>query len=88
MTGFISSLSTIARLAIPYFRSEDRWPGRILLASVITCQLSLVGIAVLLNAWYNKFCNALQERNWDAFMDQPCICPQGRRWFSRPISSI
>jgi vitamin B12/bleomycin/antimicrobial peptide transport system ATP-binding/permease protein len=70
VTGFISSLSTIARLAFPYFRSEDRWPGRILLASVITCQLSLVGIAVLLNAWYNKFYNALQERNWDAFMDQ------------------
>jgi vitamin B12/bleomycin/antimicrobial peptide transport system ATP-binding/permease protein len=70
VTGFISSLSTIARLAIPYFRSEDRWPGRILLASVIAIQLSLVGIAVLLNAWYNKFYTALGERNWDAFMEQ------------------
>ncbi len=70
MTGFMSTLSTIARLAIPYFRSEDRWPGRILLASVVACQLSLVGIAVLLNAWYNKFYTALGERNWDAFMEQ------------------
>jgi putative ATP-binding cassette transporter len=70
VTGFISSLSTIARLAFPYFRSEERWPGRILLASVVACQLSLVGIAVLLNAWYNKFYNALQERNWDAFIEQ------------------
>lgn len=70
MTGFLSSLSTIARLAIPYFRSEDCWPGRILLAAVITMQLSLVVIAVLLNAWYNKFYNALQDRNWDAFIEQ------------------
>ena len=39
-----------ARLAVPYFRSEDRWAGRLLLAAVITAELSLVGIAVLLNA--------------------------------------
>jgi putative ATP-binding cassette transporter len=70
VTGFVSSLSTIWRLAIPYFRSEDRWPGRLLLAALITTQLSLVGIAVLLNAWYNKFYNALQDRNWDAFVNQ------------------
>jgi vitamin B12/bleomycin/antimicrobial peptide transport system ATP-binding/permease protein len=70
VTGFISTLSTIARLAVPYFRSEDRWPGRILLASLIAIQLSLVGIAVLLNAWYNKFYTALGERNWDVFMEQ------------------
>jgi vitamin B12/bleomycin/antimicrobial peptide transport system ATP-binding/permease protein len=70
VTGFISTLSTIARLAVPYFQSEDRWPGRILLASLIAIQLSLVGIAVLLNAWYNKFYTALGERNWDVFMEQ------------------
>ena len=70
MTGFISSLSTIWRLAVPYFRSEDRWPGRILLAAVIATELSLVGITVLLNQWYNSFYNSLQERNWDVFVTQ------------------
>jgi putative ATP-binding cassette transporter len=70
VTGFVSSLSTIWRLAVPYFQSEDRWPGRILLAALVATQLSLVGIAVLLNAWYNKFYNALQDRNWDAFVHQ------------------
>jgi vitamin B12/bleomycin/antimicrobial peptide transport system ATP-binding/permease protein len=70
VSGFVSSLSTIWRLAIPYFRSEDRWPARILLATLVAVQLSLVGIAVLLNAWYNRFYNALQERNWDAFLNQ------------------
>jgi vitamin B12/bleomycin/antimicrobial peptide transport system ATP-binding/permease protein len=70
VTGFISTLSTIARLAIPYYQSEDRWAGRILLAALIAIQLSLVGIAVLLNAWYNRFYTALGERNWDVFMEQ------------------
>jgi vitamin B12/bleomycin/antimicrobial peptide transport system ATP-binding/permease protein len=70
VTGFIATLATIARLAVPYFRSEDRLPGRILLASLIAIQLSLVGIAVLLNAWYNRFYTALGERNWEVFMEQ------------------
>ncbi len=70
MTGLASTLSTIWRLAIPYFRSEDRWAGRILLAAVIATELSLVGITVLLNEWYNKFYNSLQERNWDVFVYQ------------------
>jgi len=70
VTGFMSTLSTIARLAIPYFNSEDRWAGRILLASVVSIQLSLVGVAVLLNAWYNRFYTALGERNWDIFVEQ------------------
>jgi vitamin B12/bleomycin/antimicrobial peptide transport system ATP-binding/permease protein len=70
VTGFVSSLSTIWRLAVPYFRSEDRWAGRILLAAVIATELSLVGITVLLNEWYNKFYNSLQERNWDVFINQ------------------
>ena len=70
MTGFVSSLSTIWRLAVPYFRSEDRWAGRILLAAIIATELSLVGITVLLNEWYNRFYNSLQERNWDVFINQ------------------
>jgi putative ATP-binding cassette transporter len=70
VSGFASSLSTIWRLAIPYFRSEDRWAGRVLLAALIATELSLVGIAVLLNQWYNTFYNALQERNWDVFISQ------------------
>jgi putative ATP-binding cassette transporter len=71
--GFISTLATIWRLAIPYFRSEDRRAARILLASVIAIELSLVGITVLLNQWNNAFYNALQERDWDAFVRQLLI---------------
>jgi vitamin B12/bleomycin/antimicrobial peptide transport system ATP-binding/permease protein len=62
------TLATIGRLALPYFRSEDRWPGRILLAAVIAIELSIVAINVILNQWYNRFYNTLQDRNWEAFV--------------------
>lgn len=70
MTGFFSTLATVWRIASPYFRSEDRWTARILLAAVITIELSIVGITVLLNAWNANFYNALQDKNWDAFVYQ------------------
>ena len=65
-----STLAIIWRLASPYFRSEDRWAGRVLLAAVITIELAIVGINVLLNSWNNSFYNALQDKNWDAFVYQ------------------
>jgi vitamin B12/bleomycin/antimicrobial peptide transport system ATP-binding/permease protein len=68
--GIFSTLATVWRIAGPYFRSQDRWPGRLLLAAVIAIELSIVGITVLLNTWNAKFYNALQDRNWDAFVYQ------------------
>lgn len=68
MNGIGSTLSTVWRIAAPYFRSEDKWAGRILLAAVIAIELAIVGISVLLNTWNNRFYNALQERNWDNFV--------------------
>jgi vitamin B12/bleomycin/antimicrobial peptide transport system ATP-binding/permease protein len=63
-----STLSTIWRLSVPYFRSEDRWPGRILLGAVIAIELASVAINVILNQWYNRFYNTLQDHNWAAFV--------------------
>jgi putative ATP-binding cassette transporter len=68
--GIISTLATVWRIASPYFRSEDRWPGRLLLAAVIGIELSIVGITVLLNTWNAAFYNALQDKNWNAFVYQ------------------
>jgi putative ATP-binding cassette transporter len=68
--GIYSRLATVWRIASPYFRSEDRWPGRLLLAAVIAIELSIVGITVLINEWNARFYNALQDRNWDAFVYQ------------------
>jgi vitamin B12/bleomycin/antimicrobial peptide transport system ATP-binding/permease protein len=37
---------------------------------VIAIELSVVAINVMLNQWNNRFYNALQERNWDAFVSE------------------
>jgi vitamin B12/bleomycin/antimicrobial peptide transport system ATP-binding/permease protein len=63
-----STSATVWRIAAPYFRSEDRTAGRLLLASVIAIELMVVAINVLLNQWNNRFYNALQEKNWDGFV--------------------
>jgi putative ATP-binding cassette transporter len=68
--GIVSTLATVWRLASPYFSSEDKWPGRILLAAVIAIELSIVGINVLLNSWNNAFYNALQDKDWNGFVYQ------------------
>ena len=70
MRGIFSTLAVVWRIASPYFRSDDRWAGRILLASVIGIELSIVAITVLINEWNAQFYNALQDRNWDAFVYQ------------------
>ena len=63
-----STIASIWRLSIPYFRSDDRWAGRHLLGAVIVIELSLVAIQVILNEWYNRFYITLQDHNWDAFV--------------------
>jgi vitamin B12/bleomycin/antimicrobial peptide transport system ATP-binding/permease protein len=67
---FFATLGVIWRLAKPYFFSEDRRAGRILLAAVVAIELSLTGINVLINRWENRFFNALQDKNWDTFVTE------------------
>ena len=68
MNNTRSTLATVWRIAAPYFRSEDRLAGLTLLAGLIVLELALVAIDVLVNQWYNRFYNALQEKNWDTFV--------------------
>src|SRR5579859_1969190 len=63
-----STLAAVWRIAAPYFRSEDKFAGRLLLAAVIAIELTVVGINVLLNQWNNRFYTALQDKSWDAFV--------------------
>jgi vitamin B12/bleomycin/antimicrobial peptide transport system ATP-binding/permease protein len=65
-----STLTTVWRIAAPYFRSEDKLAGRTLLVSVILLELVQVAIDVLMNQWNNRFYNALTERNWDNFLKE------------------
>jgi putative ATP-binding cassette transporter len=68
LTGLFTTLATIWRIAVPYFRSEDAWAGRLLLAALVAIELTIVGINVLLNQWNNRFYTAIQDRNWDGFV--------------------
>src|SRR5262245_18726619 len=65
--GIGHTLAQVARLALPYFRSGDRWAGRGLLGAILAIELTQVGIAVLLNAWNARFYDALQHKNAAAF---------------------
>jgi vitamin B12/bleomycin/antimicrobial peptide transport system ATP-binding/permease protein len=67
MTGFASTLAATWKLAIPYFRSERPWAGRLLLCAVIVIELSIVAIHVMINKWNSRFFNAIQDRHLDAF---------------------
>ena len=68
MKRLASSLAVIWRLAVPYFRSEDRWPGRILLGAMVAIQLAMVATTVILNTWYNFFYNTLQDHDFGGFV--------------------
>ncbi|WP_028351535.1 ABC transporter ATP-binding protein/permease [Bradyrhizobium murdochi] len=70
MKNIRSTLAAVWRISAPYFRSEDKWAGRGLLAAVIVIELAIVGINVLINQWNARFYNALQDRNWDSFVSE------------------
>ena len=90
MKKLASTIATIWRLSIPYFRSDDRWAGRALLGAVIAIELSLVAIQVILNQWYNRFYNTLQDHNWDAFVSAILFfCVTGGRLYrARGLSDL
>src|SRR5215510_5290401 len=67
MRGIRRTVGQIARLSLPYFRSEDRWAARGLLGAILAIELTQVGLAVLLNSWNARFYDALQQKNASAF---------------------
>jgi putative ATP-binding cassette transporter len=67
VSGIGHSLAQVLRLALPYFRSEDRLAGRGLLGAILAIELGQVAIAVLLNSWNARFYDALQHKNASAF---------------------
>jgi vitamin B12/bleomycin/antimicrobial peptide transport system ATP-binding/permease protein len=70
MANFRTTVKEFTRIAVPYYRSEDRWAGRVLLFTVIALQLFQVWLNVRFNAWYNTFYTALQNKDWNTFIWQ------------------
>ena len=68
MRGLGPFLTDAWRLARPYFYSDERWSARGLLGSIVVLNLSLVGMDVVLSFWNRAFYNALQDKDWDAFI--------------------
>ena len=65
--GFFKDLWVLTR---PYWFSEDRWAARGLLAVIVGMNLGLVYLNVVFNQWNNLFYNALQNKDFDAFLHQ------------------
>lgn len=70
MKNIRAMLATVGRIAAPYFRSEDKWAGRGLLAAVVVIELLLVAIDVLVNKWQNRFFRSIQDYDWDSFVTE------------------
>jgi putative ATP-binding cassette transporter len=69
MRGLRRFFSDLWYLAIPYFRSEQRWSARLLLAIIIGLGFVAVGLSVLLNLWNGAFFNAIQSKDQAGFLD-------------------
>ena len=70
LRALLTLLGDIRRLALPYFRSEERWSAIGLLAAVIALELAWVFATVLLNEWNVAFYNAIQDKDFPAFQHQ------------------
>ncbi len=60
-------------MAWPYWRSEEKWSARGLLAAIVSLNLASVWLNVRFNSWYNDFYNALQQYDWSEFWWQFAI---------------
>jgi putative ATP-binding cassette transporter len=65
--NFLAALADVRRIAMPYFSSGDRWPGRLLLVAVIGLEFAIVALNVLFNQWNARFYNAIEIKDWSAF---------------------
>lgn len=70
MHALRSLLADVWRLSIPYFRGEDRWRGGALLVAVIALEVGWVYVIVLINQWNAVFYDAIQQKDYPAFVHQ------------------
>jgi vitamin B12/bleomycin/antimicrobial peptide transport system ATP-binding/permease protein len=57
-------------LTKPYWTSDEKWSAWALLLAIIALNLGTVYITVLINQWNNAFFDALQELNFQKFLQQ------------------
>ncbi|GAC1342268.1 MAG: ABC transporter ATP-binding protein/permease [Acetobacteraceae bacterium] len=68
MRNIGSLLADAWRLSSPYYRSEERWFARGILAAIIILGFVIVGLTVQLNFWNGAFYDSLQNKDLDGFL--------------------
>ncbi len=63
-------LSKFLVLALPYWRSEDKWKACGLLAAIVAMNLGMVYIQVLVNVWIREFYDILQSLDKAKFVSE------------------
>ena len=63
----VTFLRRVWRLGAPYWRSEERWQARGLLAVIVVLTIGLVFLLVLLNNWNREFYEAIQNKDFASF---------------------
>lgn len=58
------------RIGVLWFRSEERWQARALLAGVVALNLAGVGVTVASSYWNAALFNAVGAKDWNAFLFQ------------------
>ncbi len=59
-------LKQLWRLALPYFKSEEKWSAYAFVAVILGMSLSIVYVNKLLNEWYGRLFSAFQRYDGDA----------------------
>ena len=70
ISAFKTFSARVWALSAPYFRSEDKWKARGLLAAIVVLNLAAVYMLVLLNDWNRVFYDALQNKDQPVFWTQ------------------
>ncbi len=68
-SSLLSKFRLFLALALPFWRSEERWPARILLGSVVLLTLAQNWIAVRLNYWGRDFFDTIQRQDYAFFVN-------------------
>ncbi|MBV9014555.1 MAG: ABC transporter ATP-binding protein/permease, partial [Alphaproteobacteria bacterium] len=68
--GSSALLRRFVALAAPYFSSDERWAAWLMTGGVVLLTLLQIGFAIRLNVWNRDFFNALEGRDWHAFLYQ------------------
>ncbi|MGB4115224.1 MAG: ABC transporter ATP-binding protein/permease [Polaromonas sp.] len=67
---FSAFIKRVWALSAPYFKSDEKWKARGLLAAIVVLNLASVYMLVLLNDWNRVFYDALQNKDQAVFWQQ------------------